>query len=192
MTRRPTPTRRQRPRGDHNVASHPHAIDLSAEKADRPKRARGKPSAGRDHQPAQRAARRDQSRRLDAVDRLRRHRREAGAGGFARGVVMERPRSGDDLPARSPGADVQRRRWSSRRASMPISTSRTSNRSTAQPGSSSWRASSPTNGPGPRNRFTHCRSRKSSSGMSASKAGITSANGRVQICAASSNALAPI
>ena len=82
------------------------------------------------------------------------------------------------------GADIQRRRrWSSRRALTPITTSRTSSRSTAPPGNWSWPAASTTSGPGPRSRFISCPSRKSSSGTSASKAGITSGNGPARTCA---------
>jgi hypothetical protein len=55
-----------------------------------------------------------------------------------------------------------------------------------------WPASLATSGPGPRDSSMRCRSRKSSSGTFASKAGTTSGNGPARTCAAFSSVSAPI
>ena len=91
---------------DSDAITHPHAVDVSAEKAARPERADGEPRTRRRHQPARRAARHAQPRRADAVDRLRRDRGRAGTEVAARGVGVERPRAGRAVPARSSGADL--------------------------------------------------------------------------------------
>ncbi len=63
----------------------------------------------------------------------------SGAESAARGVVVERRRPGGDLPAATIWRRRSaRRRWSSRRVSTPITTSRTSSRSTARPGNWNW------------------------------------------------------
>ena len=176
-----------------DVHSHAHAIHFPPAQRHRSGRADAEPGARRRHQSPQRAARRHQPRRAVAVDRLRRQRRRFGAKSAARGVGVERSRAGDDLPAAPSGADLQRRRRSSsRRASTPITTSKTSSRSTARPGNSNSPAASTTNSLGPRSRSISCPSRRSSSSTSASKAGITSGNGPARTCAISCNASAPI